>query len=274
MSPHHRQKKYYQKVASYYDEDARDFEQRYEENPVLQRIRNAFRKITEEIPFECALEIGCGPGFDVEYFASKYPDRQFYAIDISPRMIELARKRCADSRLINTHCAAGTVEDVRELFPDREFDLVFVYFGGLNTVYDLREAARHIRSFCTPDARLVLTFVNRFYLTEIPLWLVKGRFGKAFERITNRWKGYSDFKEIPSRPCSAGDVRRAFSPDFDIVGKQGFSLFYSVWYRSHLLSGLGSKAEWLWNLDRFLSRTPFWNMGEYSLYDMRVKTRT
>jgi len=274
MATDHLQKEYYQEVASYYDEDARDFEQRYEENPVLQRIRNAFREITEEVPFESALEIGCGPGFDVEYFASKYPDREVYAIDISPRMVELAQKRCAERNLDNAHFAAGSVEDIPDLFPERQFDLIFVYFGGLNTVYDLREAARHIRRYCPPDARLVLTFVNRFYLTEIPLWLVKGRFGKAFQRITNRWKGYSDLREIPSRPCSAGDIRRAFGADFDIVGKRGFSLFYPAWYRSHLLPKLGSKAESLWNLDRFLSRTPFWNIGEYSLYEMRVKGET
>ncbi len=266
-------KQYYQDVASYYDEDARDFEQRYEENPVLQRIRNAFREITEQIPFESALEIGCGPGFDVEYFASKYPERQFYAIDLSPRMVELARKRCAERSLGNAHFAAGSVEDIRDLFPDRKFDLIFVYFGGLNTVYDLRDAARRIRLSCAPNTRLVLTFVNRFYLTEIPLWLAKGRFGKAFQRITNRWRGYSDLREIPSRPYSAGDIRRAFGADFDIVGKRGFSLFYPAWYRSHLLLKLGGKAETLWNLDRFLSRTPFWNIGEYSLYEMRVKGR-
>lgn len=271
MAADHLQKDYYQEVASYYDKDARDFEQRYEENPVLQRIRNAFREITERVPFDSALEIGCGPGFDVEYFASKYPDRQICAIDVSPRMIELARNRCEDRGLENTGFAAGSVEDIREVFENRKFDLVFVYFGGLNTVFNLREAARHIRLNCSTDARLVLTFVNRYYLTEIPLWLAKGRFNKAFQRITNRWRGYSDLREIASRPYSAGDIRRAFGPDFEIVGKQGFSLFYPAWYRSHLLPALGNKAETLWKLDRIFSRTPFWNIGEYSLYEMRVK---
>lgn len=266
-----RKEQYYQDVASYYDEDARDFEQRYEENPVLQRIRNAFREITEKAAFTTALEIGCGPGFDVEYFASKYPDREVYAIDISPSMVELAKKRCAERKLDNAHFAAGSVEDIAALFPERQFDLVFVYFGGLNTVYDLKEAARRIRLICAPDVRLVLTFVNRFYLTEIPLWMAKGRFGKAFQRITNRWRGYSDLREIPSRPYSAGDIRRAFGADFNIVGKRGFSLFYPAWYRSHLLPKMGGKAEKLWNLDSFLSRTPFWNMGEYSLYEMNAK---
>ena len=264
-------KDYYKEVASYYDEDARDFEQRYVTNPVLQRIRSSFREITEKVPFESALEIGCGPGFDVEYFAEKYPDRQIYAIDVSPGMIHLARERCGEKNLDNTRFATGSVEVIREVFNNPTFDLIFTYFGGLNTVYDLQEAAGHLRHSCTTDARLVLTFVNRYDLTEIPLWLVKGRFDKAFERITNKWRGYSDLRKIPSRPCSAGDIRRAFSRNFRIVGKRGYSLFYPAWYRSHLLPKLGKKSDTLWKLDHYLSRTPFWNIGEYSLYEMRAK---
>ncbi len=262
---------YYQEVASYYDDDARDFEQRYDENPVLKRIRSSFREITDETPFESALEIGCGPGFDVEYFADRYPDRQISAIDVSPGMIHLARERCRQRNLNNTEFAVGSVEDIPDMFDNRKFDLVFVYFGGLNTVFNLKQAAAHIRRNCSPHTRLVLTFVNRFYLTEVPLWLAKGRFDKAFERITNKWRGYSDLRKIPSRPYSAGDIRRAFGSDFRIVRKRGYSLFYPAWYRSHLLPKLGDKSETLWKLDHLLSRTPLWNIGEYSLYEMTVK---
>lgn len=264
--------RYYQEVASYYDDDARDFEQRYEVNPVLQRIRGAFREITEREPFTHALEIGCGPGFDVEYFAATYPGRKVSAIDVSPGMIELAQRRCDAAGLTNVSLGVGSVEDIPQVFPGQKFDLLFVYFGGLNTVFDLRKAAADLREVCTPDARLVLTFVNRYYLTEIPLWLLMRRFDKAFERVTNRWRGYSDLRKIPSRPYSAGDIRRAFSPDFTIGYRRGFSLFYPAWYRSHLLPKLGSKAETLWKIDSVLAKTPLWNTGEYSLYEMRVKS--
>jgi ubiquinone/menaquinone biosynthesis C-methylase UbiE len=262
---------YYNEVASYYDDDARDFEQRYEENPVLKRIRGAFREHTERVPFTRALEIGCGPGFDVEYFAATYPDRHIAALDVSPGMIDLARKRCASAGLANTSFGVGSVEDVPRLFPDQTFDLVYVYFGGLNTVFDLSAAAAAIRGFVSEDARLVLTFVNRYYITEVPLWLATRRFDKAFERITGKWQGYSDLRKIPSRVCSAGDIRQAFGTHFQITGRRGFSLFYPAWYRSHLLRKLGGAGELLWKTDALLSRTPLWNMGEYSLYEMRVR---
>lgn len=263
--------RYYGEIASYYDDDARDFEQRYEENPVLQRIRSSFRKHTEKQPFRQALEIGCGPGFDVAYFAEKYPDRSVSAIDVSPGMIELARRRCEQQQLRNVDFAVGSTEHIGMAFPERQFDLIFVYFGGLNTVADLRASARHIRASCSLDARLVLTFVNRFYLTEIPLWLATRRFDKAFERITNKWRGYSDHRKIDSRTYAAKDIRKAFGADFRITSRRGYSLFYPAWYRAHLLPKLGRSANALWKLDKALRRTPLWNIGEYSLYEMQPR---
>ncbi|MCH8567696.1 MAG: class I SAM-dependent methyltransferase [Balneolales bacterium] len=265
--------KYYNEVASYYDDDAKDFEQRYEQNPILQIIRESFRRVTEKFPFNTALEIGCGPGFDVEYFADRYPSRKFFAIDVSPGMIELTRKRCERANLNNVQLGVGSVEDITSVFPDQKFDLIYVYFGGLNTVFNLEEAVKHLEQVCTEDARLVVTFVNRYYITEIPLWLANGRFDKAFERITNKWRGYSDHRKIPSRPYSYGDIKKAFNPVFHIGYKRGYSIFYPAWYRSHLLKKLGNKAGTFWKLDKFLSKTPLWNSGEYSLYEMWRKKK-
>lgn len=258
---------YYKEVASYYDDDARDFEQRYDENPVLQRIRCSFREITERKPFQNILELGCGPGFDVEYFAETYPSSMVHAIDISPEMIELTRKRCEEKGLGNVKLAVGSAEDIKEAFNGQKFDLIYVYFGGLNTVFDLKRAAHDLRLNCAKDARMVLTFVNRYYITEIPLWLAKGRLDKAFERIRGEWRGYSDYRKIPSRVLSQKDIKKAFRTDFKITYKRGYSILYPAWYRSHLLGPLSGKAETLWKIDESLSKTPFWNTGEYSLYE-------
>lgn len=260
---------YYEKVADYYDSDANSFEQRYEENPVLKRIRQSFRATANRQPFRTALEIGCGPGFDICHFAEKNPHSQIYGIDISPEMVNLARSNVNKNNLTNTRLETGSVEDLQQLFPGTRFDLVYVFFGGLNTVYDLSLAASCIKAVCSPDARLVLTFVNRYYITEIPLWLAMRRPDKAFERISARWKGYSDERKLPSNVFSAGDIRRAFKTQFTITDTRGYSIFYPAWYRSHLLARLGRTAETLWNLDRLVSKTPFWNIGEYSLYEMK-----
>lgn len=262
---------YYRQVAGYYDEDAVDFEQRYHENPVLKRLRSEFRTVAERYSFSKALEIGSGPGFDVTWFASRYPGRTFFALDISPRMIELSRKNTRELGLDNVHHAVGSVENIPEVYPDRRFDMIYVFFGALNTVFDLDRAARLLKQISSPDAVLVLTVVNRYYLTEIPLWLVKGKLRKAFERVRGNWSGYSDLKQIPSRCLSGRDMTKTFGKEFSIIDRRGFCIFYPAWYRAHLLQKLGGKAEWLWKADRLVNRTPLWNMGEYSLYVMRPR---
>ena len=56
---------YYKMVGKYYDTDALDFDKRYWQNPILQRIRQDIRENLKNIPFDNALEIGCGTGIDI-----------------------------------------------------------------------------------------------------------------------------------------------------------------------------------------------------------------
>lgn len=263
---------YYHRVADYFDEDASDFEDRYRQNPILKKIRKSFREVTEAYTFQNVLEIGCGPGIDLIYFGKKFPSVQICGIDVSPGMVNIARQKVQEHKLPNVAAKTGSVEDIGNLFPEQKFDMVYVYFGALNTVYDLRRATEHLRQNCTPDATLVLTFVNRFYLMDIPLFLLKGQFGRAFERISNRWQGYSPDKSLNSRCYSARDIREVFSKDFQIKKKKGYSILYPAWYRHNHLKRMGTRwANRLWNWDEIINRTPFWNTGEYSLYVMKPK---
>lgn len=262
--------KYYKKVADYFDVDASDFEKRYEENPVLKRIRESFRRYTEHYSFQNALEIGCGPGIDLIHHGKKYPSRNFYGIDIAPGMVEIARQKIHQHQLSNVKVAAGSVEEINTLFPGQEFDMVYVYFGALNTVYDLKQTAQILRESCTSDATLVLTFVNRHYLMDIPLFLMKGKIKQAFSRLTGRWKGYSPDKSLNSRCFTASDIKKAFSDRFTIESHRGYSILFPAWYRHNHLNRLGEKwGERLWNWDKKINRTPFWNTGEYSLYILK-----
>lgn len=262
---------YYSRVAEYFDNDASDFEQRYRENPVLQQLRQSFRSYTDKYSFQNVLEIGCGPGIDLVYFAQKYPSRNIYGIDISPAMVDVAREKIQGKNLSNVEVETGSVEDIGMLFPGSKFDMIYVYFGALNTVFDLKKAAQDLRKNCSFDAILVLTFVNRFYLMDFPLFLIKGQFKRAFERFSNKWQGYSPDKSLSSRCYSADDIRKAFSDEFRFLEKRGYSILYPAWYRhNHLNKMKPNWTERLWKWDSLINRTPFWNTGEYSLYVLRA----
>src|SRR5687768_1072160 len=105
-------REYYQKVADYYDVDAGDFEDRYWRNPVLQKIRQSFREEVKTHSFDNVLEIGCGTGLDVSHFASIYPDRKVYAMDVSPAMVAHASRKARELGLENVSIKVGTPESL------------------------------------------------------------------------------------------------------------------------------------------------------------------
>ena len=76
---------YNKQVGDYYDIDSNDFDNRYWNNFILQRIRQDFRENTKILEFNNALEIGCGTGIDLLHFSKIFPKKSFSGIDISSK---------------------------------------------------------------------------------------------------------------------------------------------------------------------------------------------
>jgi SAM-dependent methyltransferase len=222
--------------------------------------------------FSNVLEIGCGTGLDTSHFASIYPEKNVYGIDIAPAMVASASKKVQDLGLENVRVMVGTPENLQTLFPDVQFDHIYVFFGALNTVPDLNRVSRILRSRMKSEATMVLTFVNKWYLADMLIDLLKFRFRRAFRRSREIWGGYSEANPIESRCFSPRNIKKAFGDDFVITRTKGYSILYPAWYRVHLISRLGRRlSDILWNADRVLSRTPAWCLGEYALYSLRAK---
>ena len=263
---------YYERVAEYYDADARDFEARYWINPVLQTIRQSLREEVKRQHFCNALEIGFGTGIDAVHFGSIYPERNIYGIDISTSMLDHARQKVEELGLKNVSLKAGTPEDLESLFPGIMFDHIYVFFGALNTVPDLHNVASVLKSRMNVGGTMVLTFVNKWYLADILIHLLRLRPNMAFRRFRDIWGGYSDLKFLESRCLSPWQVQRAFGSHFTSTGKRGYSILYPAWYRYGWTTKMGRRvSEFLWKMDKLLSHTPAWCLGEYALYSFRTK---
>ncbi len=257
--------KFYQQVERYYDGDAGDFDARYWKNPVLQRIRQDFREQVKRHAFSKALEIGYGTGLDLVHFAVTHPGRQFAGIDISGAMQEAASGKIGDMGLENAMALKGSVEDLPGLFPGRDFDMVYVFFGALNTVENLHVAAQRIHDVTKPGGFLVLSFVNRNYVAGMLIELLKLRFRAAFSRYRREWGGYSPSQYLPSRCYSPGQIRQAFA-SFRLLSRKGYSILHPAWYYHGLARRLRPLLPTLWRADKALNHTPFWSWGEYSLF--------
>lgn len=258
-------KDYYAQVETYYDGDATDFDARYQRNPVLQRIRQDFREEVKRHRFNNMLEIGYGTGLDMVHFGKTHPDAQVAGIDISGGMLAEARKKIQKERLTNVSAHKGKVEDIRGLFPGKQFDMVYVFFGALNTVADLKEAAGQIYDATAPGGTLVLSFVNKHYAAGMLLEVLKFRFRAAFSRLKPVWGGYSPSLYLPSRCYSPNEVVSAFA-GFRLIRKKGYSIVHPAWYYHGLNRLLRKASPVLWKTDKLLNKTVLWRFGEYSLF--------
>ena len=253
-------------TGAYYDAFAEVAEERYTSNHVLVRVREAFRRAVEPHPAGSVLDLGCGPGTDLTWFAERYPGRRYAGIDVSPRMVQVARTKLAHH---GVRVDRGCAEDVPRVFPGERFDLVYSFFGPLNTEPDLGRAVGALAQAVAPGGVLVLTFVNRAYLTDAAIHLLRGRPRRAVERFTNRWPGYNSASPLAASLYYPGDIEARFAPAFHVERREGFSILYPAWYRASWFRENGTVVRALWLADRALNRTPFWSTGEHLLYVLR-----
>ncbi|HLF34309.1 MAG TPA: methyltransferase domain-containing protein [Cyclobacteriaceae bacterium] len=259
---------YYRQVSRYYDQDAGDFDLRYWSNSVLQRTRQSFREIVKSHSFDNMLEIGCGTGIDICHFARIYPGKKIYGIDISPEMCRIAENKVSALKLKNAVVKTGSPEDLNALFPGIKFDMIYVFFGALNTTENLRSISVHLHNKLNEDGKMILTFVNKWYLVEILINLFKLRFSKALRRNKSIWGGYSPKKFLPSRCLSPADIRKAFTGQFRITKQRGYSILFPAWYRNHWIKRFGRRiSHGMWELDKMLNKTFLRGFGEYALYE-------
>ena len=257
---------YYNQVGNYYDQDANDFDSRYWSNPVLQQIRQSFREEVKRFNhIQTMLEIGCGTGLDLVHFSNIFPERELFGIDISREMVHQSVLRMEKDNCTNIRVGQGSVEHIGELFPNQRFDMIYVFFGALNTVENLPKAAQTLKELLTNDGILVLTFVNKWYLAGMFIELVRLRFSRAFGRIKTVWGGYSPSKFLPSHCYSPKQIMEAFE-GFTLGQKKGFSIVHPAWYYTGINRRLGKIRKFLWRIDLFLNKTFLWRFGEYSLF--------
>jgi SAM-dependent methyltransferase len=102
------------------------------------------------------LEVGCGWGELAEWIGRE-TEAEVVALDLSPRMVELARERGVDAR----------IGDVQELpFEDGAFD-VAVAAWMLYHVPDLDRGIAELARVLRPSGRLVVATNSRFHLLEL-----------------------------------------------------------------------------------------------------------
>src|SRR5262249_50513636 len=150
--------------------------------------------------------------------AERYPRRRYAGLDVSQRMVELASAKLGDAARVARGCTA----EVPRIFAGEQFDLVYSFFGPLNTEPDLGAAADALARSVAPGGVLVLSFVNRVYLFDFAIHLLAGRAPSAVARIANRWRGYSQQSPLETSLYFPRQIEQRFAPAFEVERREGF----------------------------------------------------
>ena len=256
--------KYRKSVANYYDEEAETFESRANENHVLGTLREIFRKEVLKGEVQNLLEIGYGPGLDMVWFADLKEVENVHGLDITPEFYKIVSQKAEKSIKINA--LLGGPEDSTKYLSPNSIDTIYVFFGALNTCGDLEKAIFELSKIMKPGGRIVATFVNKWYAFDI-LWnIIMLRPNAAINRLRKVWGGYSPTRFLASRCYSGRQIHAIFKKQLIKKYRSGFCITHPAWYRHHWAPHLSFRSKLLYKLDSLLQWTPFWNLGEYSLY--------
>ena len=256
--------KYHKSVADYYDEEAEHFESRANENHVLKTLRGIFRNVVLRGDVENILEIGYGPGLDMVWFAGQERIDTVSGLDITPEFHKIVSAKAEQLPKLNP--LLGGPEDCLDYLQPNSIDTIYVFFGALNTCAELEKAVAEMSKVLKPGGRVVATFVNKWYAFDIVWNALMLRPRKSIARLKKVWGGYSPTRFLASRCYSAREVHAFFKKQFIKKRRIGYCITHPAWYRHHWAPYQSVRSKVFYTVDSILQWTPFWNLGEYSLY--------
>jgi SAM-dependent methyltransferase len=130
-----------------------------------------------------ALELNCGTGEDAVWLAKN--NWKVLATDLSPRMIEVTQRKANTSGVGNhIHTQSLGFHQISEL--NKQFDLVFSNFGGLNCISadEMAKFGISLSQKINTDGFFVAVIMGRFCWWESFYFLLKRNKKAAFRRFS------------------------------------------------------------------------------------------
>lgn len=216
---------YYAQVSAAFDRAAESYGADYAANPIMAWLEDdAFERLAALFPpGSRLLEIGCGSG----EMAIRLADagREVIATDISPAMIEAARRAPGADLVCWRVAAAGQVADV----VTGPMDGACSNFGPLNCEPELDALAAALAGLLPPGAALLCSVMNRWCAWELALGLARLRPREATRRLGKGWRtarmsaaAGEPASEIAVRYYSPREFARHFEPHFRLETCLGY----------------------------------------------------
>jgi SAM-dependent methyltransferase len=198
---------------------------------------------------DVVLDLGCGTGVDALHLQSRGVCVR--AIDNSPQMVEIARRRGVD-----VDCCA--IEHMQ--YSDLRVDGVISNFGALNCLESLGLMAGSLGRMVRSGGHVALCFLSDFCVWEFAYYLLCGRPRKAFRRL----RGSADSSIGKVFYPSSAAIACAFRLDFRLIESCAIGLFVPPSYVKFLTRW---EIEQLSRFDQGLIHKPVLRgLGDHRLY--------
>jgi SAM-dependent methyltransferase len=227
-------------------------------------------------PGQRILEINCGTGVDAVRLAGRGVN--VVACDVSPRMIEVGRRRALAARsAASVEFRVLATEEIARVRDEAPFDGVLSNFAGLNCVRNWPAVARDLATLLRPQGVAVFCIFGRFCLWEVCWYLCRGRFGKAFRRLRpdGSVAQIGEDKEVRVYYPSVEALRRSFAADFRPVERRGVGVCVPPSYVEPLAQRFPTILRALAALDWHFSGLPVLRrLGDHTLVVLERDDRT
>jgi len=151
----------------------------------------ALERALEEVPPPArALDLGTGTGVVALALAERYPEAEVVGIDLSPAMVEEARRKVAPELADRVRFEVADASSLA--YPDGAFELVVLS----NMIPFSDELARVV----APGGTLVLSFSKG---SDTPIYVAPERLRDELGR-----RGFAEFAEFSAPPATALRARR------------------------------------------------------------------
>jgi ubiquinone/menaquinone biosynthesis C-methylase UbiE len=250
-------------VAQAFNLISEDFD-RDLENDITKRIRENIYEMIEGLvlPGSSIVDINCGTGIDAIALARR--GFRVTGIDISPKMIEHAKRKAEQDHLQNVSFLHGSFERLSEVF-DQPADLVLSNFAGLNCSVDLSVVAREVGCIISPGGFLLAVVMPRFSFWESLSYFLRGQWRGSIRRFRKQTTatGFRG-KTFIVHYHSPTSFERAFQPWFDVRQLIGVSIFSPSPQSMSFYRSYPRLVRWLERLDDLVAPLPlFRSIGDH-----------